>query len=55
MMMSDLNMLLIGGRERTEEEFRTVLAAAGLTLQSVTCCPGPTNLSVLEAVRADAG
>ncbi len=55
MVMSDLNMLLIGGRERTEEEFRTVFAAAGLTLRSATCCPGPTNHSVLEAVRADAG
>lgn len=55
MVMSDLNMLLIGGRERTEEEFRTVFAAAGLTLQSVTRCPGPTNFSVLEAVRADVG
>lgn len=55
MVMSDLNMLLIGGRERTEEEFRIVFAAAGLTLRSVTRCPGPTNFSVLEAVHADAG
>lgn len=56
MVMSDLNMLVCtGGRERTEEEFRTVFAAAGLTLRSATRCPGPTNFSVLEAVPADVG
>lgn len=59
MVMSDITMLLCtGGRERTEEEFRAVFASAGLTLRSVTCCPGSTSfsvLSVLEAVRADAG
>jgi len=48
-------LVCTGGRERTEEEFRTVFAAAGLTLRSVTRCTGPTNVSVLEAVRADAG
>jgi orsellinic acid C2-O-methyltransferase len=56
MVMSDLNMLVCtGGRERTEAEFRTVFAAAGLTLRSATPCPGPTSFSVLEGVPAGAG
>ncbi|HEX6417963.1 MAG TPA: methyltransferase [Acidimicrobiales bacterium] len=53
MVMSDLNMLVCtGGRERTEDEFRTLLAGAGLALRSVTPAPGPTNYSVLEAEAA---
>ena len=55
MVMSDLNMLVCtGGKERTESEFRALLAAAGLDLRSITPAPGPTNLSVLEAVPATA-
>lgn len=50
-LMSDLNMLVCtGGRERTEAEFRALLAAAGLALRSVTRCAPPTQFSVLRAV-----
>lgn len=53
MVMSDLNMLVCtGGKERTEAEFRTLLADAGFDLVSVTPVTGPTNYSVLEAVPA---
>jgi SAM-dependent methyltransferase len=49
MAFSDLNMLvMVGGRERTEEEFRSLLGAAGLRLARVV----PTALahSILEAM-----
>jgi SAM-dependent methyltransferase len=47
----DLLMLVYaGGRERTEDEFRRLLAAAGLVLSRVT--PTAAAVSVLEAVRA---
>ena len=53
MVMSDLNMLVCtGGKERTEAEFRSLLAGAGLALRSITPVTGPTNFSVLEAVPA---
>lgn len=50
--MADLNMLVgPGGRERTEAEFRALLAAAGLRLaRIVKLGEGP---GVIEAVRAD--
>ncbi len=49
----DLHMLiLLGARERTEEEFRRLLGRAGLTLARVFPTGSPTGLSVLEAVRA---
>ena len=49
--MSDLNMLLCtGGRERTEAEFRALLASAGLACESVTRCAPPVQFSVLRAV-----
>ncbi len=47
----DVNMLVLpGGMERTREEFRALLAAAGLRLRRVvpTACP----LSIVEAVAA---
>lgn len=48
--MSDLNMMVChGGRERTPHEFRTLLSAAGLRLSSVTPCPPPSVVAVLEA------
>ncbi|WP_406694863.1 methyltransferase [Singulisphaera sp. Ch08] len=48
----DLNMLVMtGGRERTEEEFRTLLAAAGFRLTRVIATPSP--VSVIEAVREE--
>jgi hypothetical protein len=53
MVMSDLNMLVCtGGKERTEAEFRDLLAGAGLGTASITPVPGPTNFSVIEAVRS---
>jgi hypothetical protein len=47
----DLNMLVMtGGRERTEPEYRTLLEAAGLKLTRVI--PTQTEMSIIEAVRA---
>lgn len=46
----DLNMLLIpGGKERTEEEFRSLLAAGGFRLTRIV--PTPADLCVLEGVK----
>ncbi len=43
----DLNMLLIpGGRERTETEYRALYAAAGFCLAKIT--PTPADVSVIE-------
>lgn len=48
---SDLNMLVLpGGRERTEEQYAVLFAAAGLRLTRVV--DTPTRMSVLEG-RAD--
>jgi spermidine synthase len=47
----DLNMLVMtGGRERTEAEYRALLDSAGLRLTRII--PTCTEMSVLEAVRA---
>jgi hypothetical protein len=47
--LSDLNMLVVlGGRERTVEEYGELLAGAGLRLTGQT--PTPAGLSVIEAV-----
>jgi hypothetical protein len=45
----DIQMLIIGGRERTKEEFAALFAAAGLKLVRIvpTKCP----LSIVEGVR----
>lgn len=50
--MLDLEMLVVtpGGRERTESEFATLFAKAGLKLSRVV--PLRTPVSVVEAVRA---
>ncbi|MBV1796546.1 methyltransferase [Siccirubricoccus sp. G192] len=49
--MLDLNMLvLVSGRERTEEEYRVLLAAAGLALRRVL--PATADTDVLEAAPA---
>jgi hypothetical protein len=49
----DLHMLtLLGGRERTEAEYRTLLATMGFTLDRVIRTPSPSGICVLEA-RAD--
>ena len=48
--LMDLNMLVMtGGRERTEAEYRTLFEAAGFHLNRVTS--SPTEISVLEGVR----
>jgi len=49
-MLLDINMLVIGGRERTKNEFAAIFAEAGLKLTRVvpTKCP----LSIVEGVRA---
>jgi hypothetical protein len=46
----DIQMLVIGGRERTKKEFATIFAQAGLKMTRVlpTKCP----LSIVEGVRA---
>lgn len=46
----DIQMLIIGGRERTKREFAAMFARAGLRLTRVvpTKCP----LSIVEGVRA---
>jgi hypothetical protein len=47
----DLNMLVMsGGHERTETEYRTLLEAAGLKLTRVI--PTQTEMSIIEAARA---
>lgn len=47
---SDLNMLVMtGGRERTEAEFRSLLEAAGLRIARIVAAP-PTAFSVIEAL-----
>jgi hypothetical protein len=46
----DLNMLVVlGGRERTEEEYRALLRAAGFRLERVL--PTHSPFSVIEATR----
>jgi hypothetical protein len=40
----DLNMLAIGGKERTEDEYRDLLQAAGLELLAIHVTPGPIDL-----------
>ncbi len=49
--MLDLEMLVVaGGMERTESEYRTLLTAAGLKLQRIVPTPGP--ISIVEGVPA---
>jgi hypothetical protein len=46
----DLHMLLLfGARERTEAEFRALLAASGFAVQGVVMTSSPTGLGVIEA------
>lgn len=48
---TDLNMLvMVGGIERTESEYRTLLRSAGLEVTRVI--PTPAAMSLIEAVRA---
>ncbi|GAB4330905.1 MAG: methyltransferase [Candidatus Abyssubacteria bacterium] len=46
----DLMMLVVGGRERTEEQFRRVFSEAGLKLNRVV--PTAHEVSVIEGVNA---
>ncbi|WP_165975558.1 methyltransferase [Actinomadura rubrisoli] len=49
-LMNDLNMLVsTGGRERTEEEFRALLADAGFGVVAITGPAAPSNYHVIEA------
>jgi hypothetical protein len=45
----DLMMLLVGGRERTEEEYRRLFSAAGLKLNRVI--PTASEVSIVEGLR----
>jgi len=48
--MLDMHMLvMLGGRERTEEEFRSVLASANFELRRILLLPGATGFSLIEA------
>jgi hypothetical protein len=46
----DLMMLLVGGRERTREEYARLLSASGLKLSRVI--PTAAEVSILEALPA---
>jgi len=52
MLRGDLIMLNIGGKERTEREYRSLLDSAGLALTRIL--PTDTPFSVIEARPADA-
>jgi hypothetical protein len=46
-----MNMLAMpGGRERTETEYRDLLAQAGLSITRILAIPG-LDIGVVEAVR----
>jgi C-methyltransferase len=48
---SDLQMLVcVGGRERTETEYRALLTAAGFDLQEVVATASPLSLLVAKPV-----
>jgi O-methyltransferase len=49
----DLHMLvLLGARERTEAQYRTLLAGTGFRVERVVPTASPAGLSVLEATPA---
>jgi len=47
----DLMMLVVGGRERTEKQYRELFAQSGLRLNRIV--PTAHEVSVIEGVRAD--
>lgn len=52
----DLHMLtLVGGRERTEAEYRSLLSAAGFAVARVVPTASPTGIAVVEAVPVAGG
>ena len=51
MYLSDLNMLVnVGGRERTERDFRALCERADFTISSIHHLPAPSGFSLIEAV-----
>jgi hypothetical protein len=51
---TDLQMLVcIGGRERTETEYRALLSAAGFDLQEVVATASPLSLLVAKPVQQE--
>jgi hypothetical protein len=48
--VSDIMMMILGGRERSEEEFKALLQQAGFKLENVTLTPGV--LTIVEASPA---
>lgn len=51
MYLSDLNMLVnVGGRERTERDFRALCARAGFAVSFLHHLPPPSGFSLIEAV-----
>ena len=50
----DLTMLVVaGGRERNEIEYRTLLEASGFSLTKIIPTPSVLGLSVIESTPAD--
>jgi hypothetical protein len=53
MFLSDMNMLVnLGGRERTEQEFRSLLDICGLRFERVVPVRDPAGFHLIEAVAA---
>jgi len=51
--MLDMHMLvMLGGRERTKDEFQAVLAASKFNLKRTLSLPGVTGFSLIEAIPA---
>ncbi len=46
-----LMLMMTGGRERTEEEYRSLLRSSGFELTQVIPLPAMLNLSIIEAVK----
>ena len=46
----DLMMLIVGGRERTEEQYRRLFSQAGLTLSRIV--PTAHEVSIIEGIPA---
>ena len=50
--MMDMHMLvMLGGRERTEDEFQALFAAANFKLKRTLLLPGATGFSLIEGSR----
>jgi hypothetical protein len=52
-LLSDLNMLVLtGGQERSEAEYRALYRAAGFNLSRVVDTPSPTGMTIIEGKPA---